>query len=383
MCKRAVILLWAIMPATSVLADQATFDTPSDDRWHYPFNFTPGNRAILTLFSSVGNIVFPLFNDRDGKAIVGWDTTSQIEPGLCPQAYDIESMTVTITINTGAVWEIDLTTDEWFMFDFNNDGVINGDGIARGEPGDVDGESDDPDPGRPLELFGAGFGPLTSYASWTETSPYYGGTDQANNPSDPYPFVFHEGTFEMLHVEDSVKGTQNEDFGVFQFTPVTWAIGVPIDYTPGAQSVPFAVVFDVDLTLSDGAVRGYFQEQLSGGRTLVVLTTLLETVAMGGGPGTIPEIFSKEGLGLHEDARAPTLEVVYTIRPIGDVNNDCLANLMDHIALAECVNGPDVSPDPAPPLTIEACLAAFDFDGDGDVDMPDVGDFGLVFTGAP
>src|SRR5262245_20578006 len=249
------------LPGFTAAAQSFDFSTPSDDRWQYPFNFSGGARTTASCFSSLGTgtPAFSNFNDRDGVLIVAWDTSGQIAPGQGAGSYDIASITVTVTNEPLAEWPIDLSTDEWYTFDFNNDGVLNGDGVPRGQPGDTDGESSDVDPGRPLELFGTGFGPTYTAASWNENSPYVGGTDAANLPRDPFPFVYQDGTGAVLHCEDSVQGQQNPGLG--SFTPTAWAIGVPVNYTPGSQPGSFDIRFSLNLSLSDGRVRSYFQDQ--------------------------------------------------------------------------------------------------------------------------
>lgn len=372
------------LPKT-VVGEEFSFATPSDDRWHYPFNFTPATRPVASLFSSVGNLIWPSFNDRDGILIAAWNTSTQIEPGLCAAHYRIKSIRVTLTNQSAAVWPIDTTPDEWFTLDFNNDGEINADGVPRGSPGDVDGESDDSDSGRTIELFGVGFGPVHSYSTWTESSFYVGGNDTVNHARDPYPFVFQEETGNRLHVEDSVKGTQNEDVEppVFHFTPTPWAVGVPVAYQPGNQPVPFDVTFDVDLGLSDGRVREYFQEQLSGGRVVVAVTSLFETVQFGTIPGALPNIFNKEGLNIEPGAKAPALFIELFDDWGGDVDLDCDVDLVDHRAFSRCFSGPGATPNPPPPLTTTICLSAFDLDVDSDVDLNDSWGLSPLFTGQP
>lgn len=379
----AVITLAAVLPCFGGGGDEYSFLTPSDDRWHYPFNFTPATRPIATTFSSIGNVTWPSFNDRDGILVVAWNTAAQIPSGECPLHYDVRSIRVTLTSVSNAAWLVDLTPDEWYTYDWHNDGVLNADGIPRGMPGDLDGESDDVDSGRPLELFGAGFGPTHHYATWTEGSFYVGANDVVNNARDPYPFVFQEVSGLRLHVEDSVKGTQNQnaDPPVFHFTPTPWAIGVPQGYTPSAQEVPFDVTFDVDLSISDGLVRDYFQQQLAGGRLFVVITSLIETIQFGGGPETYPTFFNKEGLGLEQGAKAPRLDLIVRMFLSGDDEEDCDVDNADFVRWEDCYFGPDETPVPMPPMTTARCLSTFDFDNDGDVDLADHASFALVFTG--
>lgn len=371
--KALVLPALAVLFAPSAPAETHEFPVPSDDRWHYPFNFTPGLRGLASCFSSVGNGAFPSFNDRDGIFYVAWDTGGSIEAGTCPQQYAVESVVVTLTHVPGATWIPDLTTDEWFTFDVNNDGGVNRDGHPRGSPLDRDGESNDVDPGRPLELFGLGFGPRTSYSTWRETDPYFGANENENRARDPFPFVFQSNTRAMLHVEDSVRGAHNNHLPlpVGSFTPRPWAMGVPRNYTPGRQDVPFAVRFVVDLDGDDGAVRRYFQEQLRAGRVAVAVTSMQETVIFGGGQGEYATFYTKEGVGLHPAARAPSLSIVLgRAGPTGDANGNCTVDLVDAAAFSDCFLGPGI----LPPET-EHCLSAFDFDGDSDVDLRDVSEF--------
>jgi len=354
----------ALACAVSAGAARAqTFDfaTPSDDQWQYPFNFTLGSRPLASCFSSLGTGVpaFANFNNRDGVLVIAWDTSGSIPAGQGPANYDVSAVTITLVNESGAIWLVDLTPDPWFTFDVDNDGFINPDGVPRGEPGDTDGESDDPDPGRPLELFGAGFGPVYTAASWNEFSPYAGGTDQAANPRDPFPFVFQDGSGAVLHVEDSVVGRWNEALGVFNFTPEPWAVGVPIDYMPGAQTTTFEVAFDVGPALADGAVYGYFQQQLDAGRVFVVVTGMIETV-MGGEPGAIPRFFTKEGVGLEPGAAAPRLTITLGAGLDGDLDGDGCVDLTDLATLLSNFGLTGVGPEDG------------DIDGDGDVDLADL-----------
>ncbi|RJP30292.1 MAG: hypothetical protein C4547_16900 [Phycisphaerales bacterium] len=291
--------------------DEFVFDRPSDDRWHYWVNFTPGTRAAAPCFGAAGNVQFPEFNDRDGIAIIVWDTSGQIRPGRGPDSYDVARVRVTMTNLPGARWQVDLTPDEWFTFDLNRDGFINKDGIPRGERGDTDGESDDEDPGRAVELFGMAFGSTHSYHGWNERSRYIGAVQGQTLPRDPFPFVYQDISKIPLHVEDNVKGLFNEraEPPVAQFTPVPWAVGVPLEYRPGRQEEPFDIVFDVDLELSDGSVRRYFQEQLDGGRVFVAVTSLQEIIPQGD-PRDVPNVYMKEGVEGVPRAKPGVLEIV-------------------------------------------------------------------------
>lgn len=316
-----------LVTAPSIVA-AANFDfpTPSDDRWHYPFNFTPGTRPVATCFGTGG---LNGFNDRDGLAVIAWNTSTLIPPGLGAGNYPISSLTVTVTNQPNAAWQIDLTPDEWFTYDLNGDGIINADGIPRGEPGDTDGESNDPDPGRTIELYGAGFGPVFTAVDWVETS-FYVGSDSINNtPRDPFPFVFREGGSDMLHIEDHMKGLHNAGLTppfcgppdtTCPFTPIPWAVGVPVNYTPTLQTTPFDIVFTINLDQSNGRVRQYFQEGLNAGRVFVIISSGADAVFMSG-QATFPTLFMKESTA--PGAKPGKLSITLDTCQAGSGDIDC------------------------------------------------------------
>lgn len=348
MNRPLIAVLPMILSAAAAHAGEVRFDTPSDDRWHYPFNPNPGGRATASCFGSTADPNFTTFNDRDGIFLIAWRTDDFLCSGLPPESYEIQSIRVTLTTPPeGADWPIDLTPDPWFNMVY---------------------PITDSDPGQPLELYGMGFGPEFTPATWDEQSFYVGGDHEFFSPRDPFPFVFHATTGANVHVEDSVTG---------QFTPTPWAIGVPVAYTPGRQTVPFSVNFDLGLSQSGGRVRRYFQDQLSSGRVFVAVTSL--TVTSEQAPSGFPTFFTKEGAAGNPDGRAPVL--IITLVPSGDLDGNARRDLEDWSALADCLSGPGQLPSPAPPLTPDVCLCLFDFDEDEDVDLQDINRFQRRFDG--
>ncbi|RMF78726.1 MAG: hypothetical protein D6744_09785, partial [Planctomycetota bacterium] len=224
--RKAAVVLFTASLAAYAAAQTFEFTTPTDDRWQYPFNSQPATRPLASTFSSLGTGVpsFQNFNDHDGMVIIAWDTSTLIDPNQGAENYNIASVTVTLVNESNANWKVDLTPDEWFTVDVNNDTFINGDGVPRGAPGDTDGESDDPDPGRTIELYGAGFGPTYTVDTWVETSLYQGGTNLAAAPRDPFP-INYDPNGALIHVEDNVQGRWNEHLGITTFTPTPWAVG--------------------------------------------------------------------------------------------------------------------------------------------------------------
>ncbi len=63
----------------------------------------------------------------------------------------------------------------------------------------------------------------------------------------------------------------------------------------------------------------------------------------------------------------------------GDCTGDGVVDLDDYDMLFECMAGPNATPTPTPPITLEQCLGCFDFDGDEDVDLIDFTQFAEVF----
>ncbi len=345
--KASVIRLMVVWSLSArVFGGEVIFDTPSDDRWHYPFNFTPGSRAFASCFGSTGDATYSTFNDRDGIFLIAWRTADHVCTALPPGAYDLRSVQVTLTASQSADWIVDLTTDPWYNLDY---------------------PITDSDPGQPLELFGVGFGPTYTYSTWLETSPFVGGDQKKYSPRDPFPFVFSTNTFTPLHVEDSVSD---------QFTPTPWAIGVP-QGSLGNHDSPVPVHFEIDLDLSNGSVRRYFQEQLSGGRILVATTSL--TVTTKQAPAGFPVFYTKEGAAADPEGHAPILTL--TLIPSADLDGSESRDLADWRALTRCLSGPDLLPLPNVPLTPATCLCVFDLDEDHDVDLEDAGLFAIQFDG--
>jgi len=64
---------------------------------------------------------------------------------------------------------------------------------------------------------------------------------------------------------------------------------------------------------------------------------------------------------------------------MGDWNGDGVIDLEDYIAFEDCLGGPSLPPQPGQAECANACLDAFDFDLDGDVDAADFGAFQELF----
>lgn len=71
----------------------------------------------------------------------------------------------------------------------------------------------------------------------------------------------------------------------------------------------------------------------------------------------------------------------YEYAPLpGDFDNDGDIDIADYAELADCLSGPDTTPSPTPPTTVQQCLSVFDFDADEDIDLQDAASFTNAFT---
>jgi hypothetical protein len=370
------VLMISLGFAAAVKAEEFTFTPPSADRWHYGFNSSPGVEDLGRTFMAPGWAgINGQFNDRDGYVIFAWDTSGSIAPGQDPESYNVTAVELTVTNIAGAEWLSDASIDEWFTYDLNGDGAINADGFPRGHPSDTDGESSDSDPGRTIDIYGVGFGPHFTAASWTETSAYRGALPAGPPfngdplaPRDPFPFVYQAGSLDQLHVEDHIRGLHNDTLPspVLEFSPQPWAIGQPLDYAPGNQTVPFDIRFTVNLALSGGEVRRYFQEGLAEGTVFLIVSSAQET-EMQGGQEEYPTIFMRDAVGSLPGAKAAALSIEVTALP-GDYDGDGDVDHDDFVEFPPCLTGPTET-------NLDPTCAAFDFDADADIDLSDYAGF--------
>lgn len=234
------------------------------DRWHYPFNATPGTRPNAGLFTYVpgGGPAFS-FDYRDGSAIVQWELEVPVE--LAGQEFEVLAARI-------EYW--DFRDAEW---DPASGGVI--ELFATGFVGDD--EDDD----------GAGY----REASWTGTEPFVGGSIDPGSsaPRDPYP-------------RDLVtNGRAENNPGA---TP--WAIGDPGSYTGGPVGDAFQVTFDFDV--SDPVIQAELVSQLEKGRATWTITSTFPGAQPGDGDSAYPNVITSDGVanpGFGDSQEAPALHL--------------------------------------------------------------------------
>lgn len=236
------MIAWFSVAASAAAGTPQHILEPSQDRWMYPANGTPGTRAQASTFSALPGAAD--LDDRWAFFLFAFDTGTAVPAGLPPEFYQIKAIKVTATIGQDQLFRYDPSYDGWRTY---------------ATPA-VPASEADPDAGRPLELHGAGFRNGFTAATFTETS-LYGGN---GNPGtrNAYPLGFDE-TGAARDVSSNVTG---------QFESVPWAVGSS-GLDAGAL-VPEGTVFSFHIDSSSPGVSTYLRDGLSAGRIWFSLDSL-------------------------------------------------------------------------------------------------------------
>lgn len=239
-----LLLLLALFSAAVRTAEGNTLliGEPSQDRWMYPSNSTPGFRSQASTFSALPGSAG--LDDRWGFFLFAFDTGNVIPPGLPPDTYRIRSVKITATIGQDRLFAYDPTHDSWQTY---------------GTPSAPASMVDD-DAGRPLELHGAGFRNPWTASTFLETSPYGSSIPGTRNA---FPLGF-DAAGNSRDVSNSV--TQ-------QFESDPWSLGKTQNLQAG-DLVPVDTVYDFELDLGKPGVITYLQAGLAAGRIWFSLTSL-------------------------------------------------------------------------------------------------------------
>lgn len=223
-------------------AEPAVFEEPSQDRWIYPSNSTPGSRGQASSFSALP--ASDGVDDRFGFFLFAFDTAAQIPAGLDPSDYRILAVTVTATIGQDRLFRYDPSADplESFATPSLPAGVV------------------DSDPGRPVELHGAGFRNGFTAADFTESSPHGPGAPGGRNA---YPLGFDP--------DGIARDVSNNLTDGFDSRP--WAIGLADDLEAGDE-VPFDTRFRFPVEATAPGTAGYLAEGLAAGRLWFSISSL-------------------------------------------------------------------------------------------------------------
>lgn len=303
------------------------------DRWMYPFNATPGYRPAGSIF---GFVPFPdetSFDNRDGQVIVAFDTSKIVPPGQGAESYDVSVFVLEITLAGPASGPIDLTVDDWRTY----------------LPEEAENALPDADPGRPIELFAAGFRNGYDRLSWNEGD-FFSDTD-----------IFGQGTRNVFAAEIAADGSLFDASSSItdDFTATPVAVAAFPGFEAG-ETPPEGAVATFELDTSDPLIHGWLGESLDEGRLVFSVTSLLGASQ---GDALLTQFYLRENplveVGVRESsAIAFTVDLIDVCKVREDLNGDCIVDGADLGLFLSRWNTADESAD---------------YDGDGIVSGSDLG----------
>ncbi len=264
--------------------DAATLLNPTYDRWMYPFNFSNGSRATASTFGSTGaSGETQDFDERDAQFYIAYDTSSIATPGQGVGNYNVNSITLSVTVDTpSGTFNYDPTYDPYTSYLDSSAGAYTA----------------DTDVGRPLELYGAGFRNGFTFASFGENGAYAPGSGVGVR--NVYAQGYH-GSGNAVDVSNSIDSFND---GAAGFDPTFLALGTTSTLSAG-DAVTAGTVFDFQLNLGNADVANYVQEGLNAGNLAFVLTST-QPAAQPPAPSSFLNFATKENSG----SNAPSLEVI-------------------------------------------------------------------------
>ena len=310
----ATCSVWMTAAATAAAAATATWNSSNLDVFFYANAISAGQRALAPSFTGglevdeqSGEFIPRSAQDpaRAGMALIAFDTTQHIEPGLAPNRYEVTAVKMTAT------WTNDGDTSTALRYD--DAPITHAEILSEYASGSVSRQ-------RPMELYGVGFrGGYTGYefASGTAGPPLF---DEVTHPFSAsgyiaYPIsgdVAQAGAF--VDVANSFTGGYSATApgnSTEPFTATPWAIGTA-ELTPG-DLIPDKTTFDFNLDLSAPGARAYVQQSLSEGAIGFFLSSLHDTGEFGTGGG-YPRWYLKESTGFpYFSTTPPKLTIEYTL----------------------------------------------------------------------
>ena len=254
-----LLALVCLFPGSSFAQPFAINDTaPIIERWVYANNAAPCDRPASSVFGTFGDDAG--VDTRHAQHLLGWDTASWIPTNAGPQKYLVTRCRVTLTINRGNLFAYDPSPDDYrTYFETNHPDYL-----------------PDADPGRPVEIFGAGFRHDYTDASFDQCAPF--GT---NAPAERNAYVTAWSTNGVLVDISNNVGKTNSAFPRFEVA--AFGVGATTNVTPG-QLVPTGAKVSFDLNLTDPLVLTYLQDALNRGRLRLIVSSLHTTDGQLGAP---------------------------------------------------------------------------------------------------
>jgi len=332
-CGGAVAAL--SVPAAAAVVD-VLFESPTLDRWMYPFNATPGTRGEAAVFTSLDIPEFDEFDERDGQALLGFDTSLEVPVDLPLSDYTVTAARLTI-MNEG---------DENFLFDPTYDSYR-----TYLDPADPEYLPDE-DAGRPLIISGAGYRNQFVEEPFPENGPFDNIAGEAPRTRNVYPI-----TYIAPGMAVDISNNVEDRFDVTPFAVAQIPGLLPGDPVPNRTDMEF--VIDAE----DPSIQAYLRAALQRGRLDLVISSLHFSEVFGS--NTYPTLYMKENFAVPTSASPARLELTVQIGdqpPLpGDVDGNGVVDVQDLVLVI-------VNWGPCPELG--PCTG--DLDGNDFVDVSDL-----------
>ena len=331
----AAALFAAGLPASATVVD-VLFESPTLDRWMYPFNGTPGSRGEAAIFTSLEIPEFDEFDERDGQALFGFDTSAEVPVDLPLSNYTVTALRLVVMNESDEDFVFDPTYDSYRTYlDFADPDYL-----------------PDEDAGRPLIVSGAGYRNQFVDEPFPENGPFDNIVGEAPRTRNVYPITYLEPGM-AVDISNNVED---------RFEAMPFAVAQIPDVAPG-DPVPNRTDMEFVIDVENPDIQAYLRAQLQRGRLDLVVSSLHFSEVFGG--ATYPTIYMKENFSVPTSADPARLELTVQIGeqpPLsGDVNGDGTVDVQDLVLVI--VNwGP--CPDLGP------CTG--DLDGNGAVDVTDL-----------
>jgi prepilin-type N-terminal cleavage/methylation domain-containing protein len=317
----ACAFAFAAIPATAK-AETASWMAPHLDTWVYANAFGGGSRALAPTFTGGLELDASMQEflpqtatgpSRVGMTLAAFDTSSQITKGLAPSRYQINSVTVTMTMESGSGGTL--------LYDSTPD--ARSELLADMIAGDYDAQ-------RPIELYGVGF--RQGYDGFALA----GASGPTKFTESTFPYASAGGGYRVYPIDadpaqpGQYRDASNSVTGGFSatasgnsmapFDAAPWAIGTSASLTDG-DAIPDGTTFTFDWNLSQPGVVPYLQQSLATGALGFFISTLHAAEQMGGGGLGYPQWFMKESAGGVFNGVPATLTVDFAILPEGQAGD--------------------------------------------------------------
>jgi hypothetical protein len=286
---------------------EATFATPTVDRWVYPFGDASGARAFASTFTTLWNNTTGVnFDDRDGEFLLIFATSPAVPAGFPASRYTLTTLDLTCALSVAAPSEApiyDPTVDA--LSSYFNPGNAAAQPPIPADPA----FTPDADAGRPIELFAAAFRSTFTASTFPENAPF-GVAPGSQGVRAAYPIDFGPaGLGPARDVSNHVTGwtPDGPPFTPFQAQSLAvaqarGATGEP--FTPG-DALPDRARLLFSAAPASGAADAYLRSALSQGHVALIVSSLHPAPSFGAGAVTYPVLITKENpLG-----PAPTLRL--------------------------------------------------------------------------